>query len=112
MLLYILVILLALDAVILVVSIILQPRSQGGLGAAFGGAMGAGTLFGGKGGMEFLTKLTAILSILFVALIMAVNFYIASPRGGGSLMRREAAPTSVPAPSSPVGGGQTGGAGE
>ncbi len=109
MLLYILVALLILDAIILVISIILQPRSQTGLGAAFGGALGAGTLFGGRGGMEFLTKLTAILSIVFVILIMAVNFYIGTPRTGGSLMERSGTPISAPAQPSggqPTSGGQ------
>ena len=93
--LYILLGLLILDAIILMVSILLQPRSQGGIGAAFGGAGYASTLLGGKGGMEFLTKLTAILSLVFVALILAVNFYVASP-GAGIRMERESAPTSAP----------------
>ena len=98
MFLYILIGLLILDVIILIISIMLQPRGQGGLGAAFGGALSANTLFGGRGGMEFLTKLTAVLCLVFVALIMAVNFYIASGRGGGSLMKRDtSSPLSVPA---------------
>ncbi|RKZ25580.1 preprotein translocase subunit SecG [bacterium] len=101
MVLYILVGLLALDAVILIISIILQPRSQGGRGAAFGGSTGAGTFFGGRGGMDFLTKLTAILSVVFVILIMAVNFYIGSPGGGRYNMP---AGTSAPAPAENTGG--------
>ncbi len=104
MVLLILVGLLALDAVILVVAIILQPRSQGGgLGAAFGGSAGAGAFFGGRGGMEFLTKLTAVLCVVFVILIMAVNFYIGAPKNSGNTMQRGGGvPASAPA--NPAGG--------
>lgn len=107
MLLYVIIGLLILDIVVLIVSIVLQPRGQGGLGAAFGGAFSANTLFGGKGGMEFLTKLTAVLSLVFVALIMALNFYIASGSGKRSLMQRSGTPVSAPAqnPVEPTGDG-------
>jgi len=95
MLLTILIVLLVIDAIVLIVSILLQPRSQGGLGAAFGGSGYASTLFGGKGGMEFLTKVTAVLSLIFVALIIAVNVYITSPHSAGGMMDRST-PTQQP----------------
>ena len=96
MLLWILVALLILDAIALVVLVILQPRSQGGgMGSAFGASQTVTQIFGGKGGLDFLTKLTAYLSIVFVALIMGVNFYIASSPGY-SIQAPSATQTEVP----------------
>jgi preprotein translocase subunit SecG len=89
----------------LIIAILLQPRSQGGLGAAFGGGY-ADTLFGGRGGMEFLTKLTAILSAIFVVLIVGINIYLSTPRAHKSIMERETTQTVPVQPATPAGGGQ------
>ncbi len=100
----ILIALLVLNAIILIIAILLQPRSQGGIGAAFGVGY-ADTIFGGRGGMEFLTKLTAVLSAVFVILVLGINVYLSTPRAPKSLMEREA--TTVPAqPAAPAGGQQ------
>ena len=99
----VLVILLVLVAFVLIVAILLQPRSQGGLGAAFG-VSGADMLFGGHGGMEFLTKLTAVLSVVFVLLVLGINIYLATPRAPKSLMERSGAQQTIPA--QPASGGQ------
>ncbi len=113
MVLSILVGLLGLNAILLIITIMLQPRSQGGgLGAAFGGSSAAGAFFGGRGGMEFLTKLTAVLSVIFVILIMVVNFYIGVPQSNRNTMQRTGgAPVSAPAnpgggTQQPTGGGE------
>jgi len=101
----VLVVLLVLTSVILIVAILLQPRSQGGLGAAFGVGY-ADTLFGGRGGMEFLTKLTAILSAIFVVLVVGINIYLSTPRTHKSIMERETTQTVPVQPATPAGGGQ------
>jgi len=101
MLLTILLILLVVNAIILIISILLQPRSQGGLGSTFGVGV-ADNIFGGKGGLDFLTKLTAVMAIVFVIIIMAINFTVASPgQHQGPAMERD---TSIPGQQIPAGG--------
>ncbi len=108
MLFTILLILLVVNALVLIVSILLQPRSQDGIGAAFGGGV-ADNIFGGKGGLGFLTKLTAVLSIVFVIIIMAINFTVASPgQRQGPAMERD---TSIPGQQIPAGGAPPAGGG-
>ena len=85
--------LLVIDAILIIISILLQPRSQYGIGSTFGGGGYATELFGGRGGMAFLTKVTAVLSIIFLILIFALNHYLASPSRPRPMMEREAAPT-------------------
>ncbi len=94
MLLYILIALLVLNAAVLIIAILLQPRGPGGLSAAFGGGGYVGAIFGGRGGLDFLTKLTAVLALIFVVLILVINVYISSPRAPKSLMKREVVPTA------------------
>jgi len=94
MVLNILIFLLVLDAVLIVITILLQPRMQGGVGAAFGGAGFTGSLFGGKGGMSFLTNLTAVLAVIFLLLILGVNFYITAPAKERTIMKRTGAPAT------------------
>jgi len=107
MILTILLVLLVLNAIILIVSIMLQPRSQGGVGAAFGVGV-ADNIFGGKGGMEFLTKLTAVLSGVFVVLITVINIYLAMPSSHRNLMKREGSSTATQqVPAEQGQGGQT-----
>ena len=105
MVLTILLILLVLNAIILIVSIMLQPRSQGGMGAAFGTGV-ADNIFGGKGGMEFLTKLTAVLSGLFIILIVIVNLYLSTPKKQENLMER--GESAIPVQQAPAGQEQGG----
>ncbi|RKZ35109.1 preprotein translocase subunit SecG [bacterium] len=99
MILTILIVILILNAAILIISILLQPRSQGGIGSAFGVGV-ADSIFGGKGGMDFLTKLTAVLSVVFVTLIMIINFYLGAPTQQGTIMEREETPTQQTQPTS------------
>jgi len=100
----ILLVLIVITAIVIIVAILLQPRSQGGVGAAFGMGMGD-NLFGGKGGMDFLTKATAVLSLVFVVLIMAYNFAMAHPTAQNSpAMERET--SEMPAPTAPIDGGE------
>lgn len=91
--------LLVIDTLLLAAVILLQPgRDQGivGIGSAY-----ATTLLGGKGGVEFLTKATIVLSVIWVALIIGINVYISGARYSAPTMERPA--PSVPLPSSPAG---------
>ncbi len=102
MLLGIIIGLLALDAIVLIILILLQPRGQGAFGSAFGTSSYVSQIFGGRGGLDFLTKLTAVLSVVFVVLILALNFYIGSSQGTGSVQQRATTPASSSVPVEPT----------
>ncbi len=70
---------------VLVVVILLQTGSAGGMGAAFGGG-GSQTLFGGSGSGKFFTRLTAIVAALFM--ITSISLTIMSAhRAKGTVMK-------------------------
>jgi len=54
--------------------ILIQSSKGGGLAGTFGGTNAMGTVFGGKGAGDFLTKVTAVLAGLFffIALLMGL----------------------------------------
>jgi preprotein translocase subunit SecG len=60
-----------LVCILLIAVILLQPSSEGGLGAAFG-APGAESFFGTKA-ISFFWKLTIVLAAIFVLLAIALN---------------------------------------
>jgi preprotein translocase subunit SecG len=62
-------ILLILVCLSLIVVILFQSGKGGGMGAAFGSGM-SGSVFGGKGAGDFLTKVTIGLSIVFAIIVM------------------------------------------
>jgi len=50
--------------VVLVITVLLQAGKGGGMGALGGG--GSGTVFGGSGAGNFLTRFTAICAVVFM----------------------------------------------
>lgn len=92
---------------ILIVVILLQSGSAGGMGAAFGGG-GSQSLFGGSGSGKFFTRLTAIVAALFM--ITSISLTVMSAhRAKGTVMEdyqtpvavEAQAPTETPAASAP-----------
>jgi preprotein translocase subunit SecG len=59
-------------SILLIVVILLQPGKGGGMGAVFGGA-GSQTLFGGRGAVPFLSKMTAVLAVIFLLLSVGMT---------------------------------------
>ena len=53
--------------VFLVLVVLLQAGRGGGIGLAFGGSGGSQSVFGSSGGANFLTKMTAVCAVLFMA---------------------------------------------
>ena len=51
----------------LIVVVLLQPGRGDGMGAAFGGSS-TGTVFGGRGASDVLTRMTTAAAILFMVL--------------------------------------------
>lgn len=53
--------------IFLMLVVLLQAGRGGGIGLAFGGSGGSQSVFGSSGGATFLTKLTAVCAVLFMA---------------------------------------------
>ncbi len=95
-----------LMCVLLILIVLLQTGKGADIGAAFGGGSSQ-TIFGSAGPGGFLTKITTVVAIIFMATSISLAYY-SSHRGGSSLMRdtrpaRTApAPAPKPAPPTPV----------
>jgi preprotein translocase subunit SecG len=84
----------------LVIVVLLQTGKGAEMGAAFGGA--SQTLFGGKGGMDFMEKLTTASAILFMVTSLSLAFFSAR----GATAQRSQAPVQQQMPAPVTGGGQ------
>lgn len=56
----------------LILVVLLQQGRGGGLGSAFGGA--TAQVFGGRGAGNFMTRLTAICAVIFMATSMSLAY--------------------------------------
>ena len=80
----------------LILIVLLQAGKGAEMGAAFGGA--SQTLFGSAGSMGFMTKLTTIAAVIFMATSLLLAF--SSTRRASSVMQERAAETA-PVPEAP-----------
>ncbi len=80
---------------LLLIGVVLIQRSEGG-GLGIGSAQGMGSFMSGRGTANLLTRTTAVLAIIFMALSMA----LASLNKGGIVSRSilDTTPVSAPAP--------------
>ncbi len=62
-------------AVLLVVTVLLQPGKGGDLGSMFGGGM-SDSIFGSSGAVPFLTKTTRVLAVLFIVTSLSLGFFL------------------------------------
>ena len=60
--------------IFLMLVVLLQAGRGGGIGLAFGGSGGSQSVFGSSGGATFLTKMTAVCAILFMANSLALAY--------------------------------------
>jgi preprotein translocase subunit SecG len=92
------------------VGIILMQRSEGG-GLGMGGGGSPGGLMSARGAADFMTRTTAILAFLFVALSVVLAIVAVGTTGTREIedafQRDDAAPAAVPAPSDPLSGAGT-----
>lgn len=84
-----------LVCVVLIVSVLLQSGKGGGLSSAFGGGGGAGggmssQMFGGRGAASFLSKVTAIVAVLYMVLVIGLNLMPSESQGPRSIIQEEA----------------------
>lgn len=75
------------------IGIVLIQRSEGG-GLGIGGSQGMGSFMSGRGTANLLTRTTAILAAIFMALALVLAL-LGRAGGGGSILE---APTSAPPP--------------
>ncbi len=82
-----------LTSIVLVVVVLLQSGTGGGLASAFGGAGGTDAVLGGRGTATFLSKFTTVLGTIFfvTSLFLAVTSTgatsSASPQSEGRAIR-------------------------
>ena len=62
-------------AVLLVITVLLQPGKGGDLGSMFGGGM-SDSIFGSSGAVPFLTKMTRVLAVLFFVTSLSLGFFL------------------------------------
>ena len=84
-----------LVCVVLIVSVLLQSGKGGGLSSAFGGGGGAAggmssQMFGGRGAASFLSKVTAIVAVLYMVLVIGLNLMQSEVQGPRSIIQEEA----------------------
>lgn len=88
-------------ALCLVLSVLLQAGKGGGMGAAFGGS--SDTMFGARGPVSFLSKLTTAAAVLFMATSLLLTYIGSrSANQGASIVPStpvRSAPAQPPAPS-------------
>ena len=87
------------------IGIVLIQRSEGG-GLGIGGSQGMGSFMSGRGTANLLTRTTAILAAIFMALALALAL-MGRSGGGGSILNvpppaPPAAHTTAPAPAKPA----------
>jgi len=88
-----------LTCVLLTVVILLQSSKGGGLAGAFGGSS-MGAVFGGRGAATFLSKVTIVLAVVFLALSFGLGLMTSGGPEGSSVVakaREQAAQASSPA---------------
>jgi preprotein translocase subunit SecG len=62
-------------AILLVITVLLQPGKGGDLGSMFGGGM-SDSIFGSSGAVPFLTKTTRVLAVLFIVTSLSLGFFL------------------------------------
>lgn len=85
------------------IGVVLIQRSEGG-GLGIGGSQGMGSFMSGRGTANLLTRTTAILATIFLALSMALALLNRSTPGGAShglFSNMPAAPAGIPAGPAP-----------
>ncbi len=95
-----------LMCVLLILIVLLQTGKGADIGAAFGGGSSQ-TIFGSAGPGGFLTKITTVVAVIFMATSISLAYY--SSHRGGTMMKETrpartapVAPAPKPQPPTPV----------
>jgi len=77
-----------LVSLVLVVIVLLQSGTGGGLASAFGGSGGTDAVFGGRGAATFLSKMTTVLGIVFFVTSLTLAVSSSKTSSGGAVPQR------------------------
>ena len=83
------------------IGVVLIQRSEGG-GLGIGSSQGMGAFMSGRGTANLLTRTTAILAVLFMALSLALAWLNRGTGGPGRSILDTPAPLTTPAPAAPA----------
>ncbi len=83
------------------IGVVLIQRSEGG-GLGIGSSQGMGSFMGGRGTANLLTRTTAILAAIFMALSMSLALLNRGTGGAGRTSILDQAPVSAPASTTPA----------
>ena len=100
-----LIIMFILLSITMVIVILLQAGKGQGLAGAIGGGMGGGSIFGGRGAADFLSKATTWIAALYmiVAILIGMFYKSEAEEAQKSLIeRRVEQQESMPIPDIPV----------
>ena len=84
--------------ILLIIVVLLQSSKGSGLAGAFGGGGGAGAVFGGRGAATFLSKLTAVLAIIFMLSSIGNSLFSSRSSDSRSLIQEEASKGNISSP--------------
>jgi preprotein translocase subunit SecG len=83
------------------IGVVLIQRSEGG-GLGIGSSQGMGAFMSGRGTANLLTRATAILATVFMALSLTLALLNRGTTGVGRSLLENPPPASTPAPSTPA----------
>jgi preprotein translocase subunit SecG len=83
------------------IGVVLIQRSEGG-GLGIGSSQGMGAFMSGRGTANLLTRTTAILATVFMALSLALALMNRGTAGVGGSLLESPPPATVPAPTTPA----------
>ncbi|HEY7576083.1 MAG TPA: preprotein translocase subunit SecG [Acetobacteraceae bacterium] len=86
---------------IALIGVVLIQRSEGG-GLGIGSSQGMGAFMSGRGTANLLTRATAILATVFMALSLTLALLNRGTTGVGRSLLENPPPASAPAPSAPT----------
>ncbi|MBN1540598.1 preprotein translocase subunit SecG [candidate division KSB1 bacterium] len=84
-----LIVLFILVCILLTFVILIQSSKGGGLAGTFGGADSMGTVFGGRGAGDFLTKVTGVLAAAFMIIALFLGLLTRGGVSSESLVEQE-----------------------
>ncbi|MDD5766003.1 MAG: preprotein translocase subunit SecG [Candidatus Marinimicrobia bacterium] len=89
-------------SILLTLAILMQSSKGDALSGTFGGFGSSGSLFGGRGAVTFLSKVTTGLAVAFMVIAILISF-LSVPKGEPtSIIRQEADKRTVPSATLPV----------
>lgn len=97
-----LIILFVIVSVLLTLAILMQSSKGDSLSGTFGSFGGSSALFGGRGAVTFLSKVTTWFAIAFMVISIMISFLSTPKSEPTSIIKREADRKTVPSADLPV----------